>query len=65
MYVSCESETGVERVSHQGVWVILVGRGNQGRGKSGNRVWGEMESNVRDVEKERGWSKGGIRRTQQ
>ena len=41
------------------VWVILVGRGNQGRGKSGNRVWGEMESNVRDVEKERGWSKGG------
>ena len=39
--------------------MILVGRGNEGRGKSRNRVWGEMERHVRDVEKGRGWSKGG------
>ena len=37
----------------------LVGRGNQGRGKSRNRVGGGNESNVRDVEKGMGWSKGG------
>ena len=67
--MSCMSRVSRRRVLREclirEVWVILVGRGNQGRGKSGNRVWGEMESNVRDVEKERGWSKGGIRRTQQ
>ena len=31
----------------------------KGRGKSRNRVWGEKERNVRDVEKRRRWSKGG------
>ena len=60
---SCMSRVSQRRalrdVSQKGSLVLLVGSGMKGRGKRGKRVWGETESNVRDVEKGRGWSKGG------